>query len=98
MGEKPKFEYLQSPLLEKARCFAEMLKKDNELIEDYLSKGGDPKKISIEVDEEESCDEVIEMEIIPGVCKSNLPETVEHDDTEMPEGTWNQAGVEKHES
>lgn len=98
MEEKPNFEYLRSPLLEKAKCFAEMLRKDNEAIEDYLAKGGNPKKISIEIDdEEESCGDVIEMQIIPGVCESNLPETVAPDSTEMPEGTWNKAGVENRE-
>ena len=63
----------RSPLFAKLDTFLEELKRDNERIEDYLKKGGDPKKISVE-EISSSDEEEIQMNIIAGVYESKAQE------------------------
>ena len=93
MSEKPNIQMIpKSPLLQKAKCFSEMLKKSNQELEKYLADGGDPKLISVETDGNED-ETYIEMKIIDGAFESQAPEVVLPDTTEMP-NTWRKATTE----
>ncbi|KAH0786005.1 hypothetical protein GPJ56_010062 [Histomonas meleagridis] len=82
-----------SPLLQKAKCFTEMLEKSNQELERFLQDGGDPKLISVETDGEEE-ETYIEMKVVDGILEPQTPEIVLPDTTEMPPDTWRKATTE----
>ncbi|EAY17546.1 hypothetical protein TVAG_453740 [Trichomonas vaginalis G3] len=77
------FPVARSALLDKAAAFAKMLKEDNERIQKFLDEGGDRNEISVDVLDPND-DQVIEMEIIPGVLESQAQQPEIHEDIQIP--------------
>ena len=89
--EKPDIFYVPpSPLLKKAALFKEMLKKDNERLQDFIKNGGDPSQISIDnLDPNESS--YIEMTIYPGIYELQGQEPEEAPNIDIPQEEFHHA-------
>jgi hypothetical protein len=87
------FEVERSPLLLKAKCFAQMLKEDNDRIQTFIEEGGDLNEISVDtLDDNEP--EHIEIHLMKIKTSAEPPEHHEFappDDTELPADGWRPA-------
>ena len=71
MKEQNTYQVPKSPLLERAKCFIDILKKDNDRIQEFLNNGGNPEEISVEKinDNEEN---IIEMTLLKGIFENHF--------------------------
>jgi hypothetical protein len=93
---RPQFHEIErSPLLLKAKYFAQILKEDNQKLTSFLDQGGDPSLISIEtLDENEPVH--IEMNVVKGPFEVGVVEhpVMDPDQTEFPSDGWRKADAE----
>lgn len=82
--DKPQiYNVARSPLLDRAAAFAKLLKDDNDRIQQFLAAGGDRNEISCEVLDPNE-EQVIEMEVIPGVLESKAQQPEILEDINIP--------------
>ena len=90
-NEKPDIFFVpRSPLLAKAEAFRDLLKQDNERLQQFLQNGGQKSQISMEeIDPNE--ESYIEMTIVPGIFELQGDMPQEAPNIDIPETEFHHA-------